>query len=260
MFEAIARDDARQWRRAIAIGFSYVAAFALGMLATAAMLWALGLSRPMPPAAAATGVPIAAVPAVAQPTELPAASVTDTLSGAREAMRLGRADAPVQVVVFADPQCPYCRQSALETERRIGEEYVVTGQAALVYRHFAFLGPESRRISIALECAAEQGGPRFWAFHEQAFAHQFPENAGQATDAALTAWADASGLERARFTACLADPAVSERIDRDIAAGRALGVLGTPTLFINGRPMPGAVPFDVVQAEIERQLTAAARQ
>lgn len=260
MTEAIGRDDLRLTRRVIVIGFSYVAAFALGMLATTAMVVALGVGRPAQPATVQASAPLVTAPLEAQPTALPVVKAADTLAGARESMRLGSADAPVQIVVFADPQCPYCKQSALETERQIIEQYVNASQASLVYRHFAFLGPESQRIAVAMECAAEQGSERFWAFHQQVFENQFPENAGRATDTALAAWASAAGLDASQIKACAANPDAKARVDADIAAGRALGVLGTPTLFINGRPMPGAVPFDFVKQTIEAQLVEALRK
>jgi protein-disulfide isomerase len=227
------------------------------MFATAGMVVLLGVNRPAPSAPAQANAPLVTAPQEAQPTALPVAKVADTLAGARESMRLGSASAPVQIVVFADPQCPFCKQSALETERQIVEQYVKAGQASLVYRHFAFLGPESFRIAAAMECAAEQGSERFWAFHQQAFEKQFPENAGQANEAALAAWANAAGLDLNAFKACTANPATQTPIDADTATGRALGVLGTPTLFINGRPMPGAVPFDFIKQTIDMQLAEA---
>lgn len=261
MTDAIHTFDAHSTRRVIAIGFSYVLAFALGMIATAAMLITMGITRP----AQAREQAVAAAPAEAaivqpQSTSLPVANVTDTLAGARESMRLGRADAPVQIVLFADPQCPFCKQSALGTEPQIVEQFVKRGQASLVYRHFTFLGPESQRIAVAMECAGEQGGDRFWSFHQQVFERQFPENSGQANEAALAGWANAAGLDASQFKACVAKPEIQQRVDLDTAAGRKLGVLGTPTLFINGKPMPGAVPFDFVKTTIEQQLTEATRK
>jgi protein-disulfide isomerase len=241
------------------VGFSYVLAFALGMLVTAGLMLLLGVNRPAASATAQANAPLETAPLDPQPTPLPVANVADTLAGARASMRLGSADAPVQIVVFADPQCPFCKQSAIETERKIVEQYVKTGQASLVYRHFAFLGPESQQIALAMECAGEQGADRFWAFHQQAFEHQFAENAGLVTDAVLSTWAGAAGLDGAAFNTCLTKPEAQARVDEDMAAGRRLGVLGTPTLFINGKPMPGAVPFDFIKQTIDSQLAEATR-
>ena len=242
-------------RRVIAIEASYVATFALGALLTFGIVYTFTSRAPVqaavppPSPAQETAVPTSGV------TEMPVADVHATLDGARDSMRLGSPDAPVQIVVFADPQCPFCKKSATETEPQIVEQFVKTGQASLVYRHFAFLGPESQRIAVAMECAAQQG--RFWAFHQRVYEQQFPENAGLATDEALRGWARDAGVDMARFTDCTGKPEVAAQVVADTNAGRRLGVAGTPTLFINGRPMPGALPFDFVKTAIEAQLATA---
>jgi len=187
-----------------------------------------------------------------QPTSLPTASISETLAGARPALRVGRDDAPIQMVIFADPQCPFCKQLATEVEPQLIAAYVKTGKAALTYRHFTFLGPESERIAVAMECAGEQG--KFLDFYHYAFDHQQPENGGLATDALMGDWAKAVQLDLSQFTVCTQNQSVRERVQADTAAGRKLGVVGTPTLFINGRPMPGALPFEFLKGTIEGML------
>jgi protein-disulfide isomerase len=242
--------------RVIAIGASYVAAYALGALMAAGLAVVLGERAPARAEAPALAAAAIVAPAAApQATELPAVTTAETLDGAREGMRLGSPSAPVQIVVFSDPQCPFCKKSAVETEPQIVAQFVSTGQAALVYRHFTFLGAESQRIAVAMECAAEQG--RFWEFHRLAFEHQFPENASLATDEAMLAWAKEAGLDAGQFASCARQPEMAERVLADTNAGRRLGVTGTPTLFINGRPMPGALPFDFLKTAIEAQLDLA---
>lgn len=209
-------------------------------------------------ATSAAAVPVAqpTVEAVApQPTQLPIVGISETLKGAPDYARMGDTSAPIQLVVFADPQCPFCRQQALETEPQLIEQYVKTGKASLTYRHFTFLGAESQRIASAMVCAGAQGGNAFWEFKQYAYAHQFSENSGLATDAALALWARAVKLDEGRFKACLAGDAARAQVDADTAAGRALGVTGTPTLFVNGRPMPGALPFDFIKTAIDAELT-----
>ena len=187
-----------------------------------------------------------------QPTVLPTFPLSDTLEGAREPLRLGKASAPVQIVIFSDPQCPFCKKLVDETETPIIDSFVNTGQAAITYRHFTFLGAESLQIAKAMECAGEQG--KFWDFHNLAFKEQFPENSGLATEAAMQGWAKTLKLDAIRFKACLQDPQIEQRIQSDTQLGRKLGVVGTPTLFINGKPMPGALPFSFLKGAIEQAL------
>ena len=187
-----------------------------------------------------------------QPTVLPTFPLSDTLEGTRKSLRLGKADAPVQIVIFSDPQCPFCKKLTEETEPQLIDTFVKTGQAAITYRHFTFLGPESLQIAKAMECAGEQG--QFWGFHDLAFKQQFPENAGLATEDAMQGWAKSLKLDTARFKTCLQDPQIVQRIQADTDLGRKLGVVGTPTLFINGKPMPGALPFAFLKGAIEAAL------
>jgi protein-disulfide isomerase len=183
--------------------------------------------------------------------------VEDTLAGARAFLHMGKPDAPVKIVVFADPQCPFCRQSAQGVEVQLIQDYVQTGKASLTYRHMAFLGPESTRIAAAMECAGQGGG--FWAYHNVVFRQQAPENSGQITDATLNTWAADAKLDTTSFSRCLAEGKGAQAVTDDLALARRLGVTGTPTFFINGRRMVGALPYDVLKATIDAALAQAKR-
>jgi protein-disulfide isomerase len=186
---------------------------------------------------------------------MPDVKVEDTLAGARVFTQMGKPEAPVKIVIFADPQCPFCRQSALGTEVQLIQDYVQTVKASLVYRHMAFLGPASTRIAAAMECAGQQGG--FWAFHNIVFEKQAPENSGAITDAVLSTWATNARLDATSFSRCLADGKGVQAVADDLALARKLGVTGTPTIFINGRRMVGALPYDVLKATIDAALAEA---
>lgn len=219
-------------------------AFLLGSTFTLAAL------RPaQPEALAAQAAPVAALP---QPTVLPDVDAAETVAGAPDYARLGEANAPVKVVIFADPQCPFCKQSALGSEAQLVAEFVASGKVSLIYRHFAFLGPDSAVIAAAMECAGRQG--KFWPFHERVFAEQAAENAGQA-DARVVGWATLAGLDLGKFETCRMDPAARARVEADAAVGRKLGVAGTPTLFVNGRRLVGALPYDMVKSAVEFALS-----
>ena len=93
-----------------------------------------------------------------------------------------------------------------------------------------------RGSAIAAEAgvaAAEQG--KFWAFHDQVFAHF-----GHLTRADLESYAQAAGLDLARFRAALDTRRYHDAVIAETAAAEALGVDGTPTMFINGQPVAGA--------------------
>ncbi len=112
---------------------------------------------------------------------LPGSSVTDdewvpidrTLVDGRVE---GDPSAPVRIIEFADFQCPFCRDYALNVAPTLLEEYVETGQASIEYHYFSFLGPESFAAAEAAECANDQG--RFWDYHDILFLRQGAENRG----------------------------------------------------------------------------------
>jgi protein-disulfide isomerase len=122
------------------------------------------------------------------------------------------------------------------------------------YNHFAFLGPESLQAAAASECANEQG--QFWPYHDILFANQQGENQGAFNDDALKAFAAALGLDETAFDQCLASGRYEEEVQSETAAGQARGVTSTPTLFINGEKVEGAIPFAQLQSRIEAILAA----
>lgn len=162
---------------------------------------------------------------------------------------LGPAAAKVTIVEFSDYQCPYCRQ-AEPIVQQVLREY--PGQVRLVFRHFPLeaIHPLARGASEAAHCAAEQGN--FWQFHEQLFA------ARQGLEApSLLRYAEGAGLDLGDFRACLAARRGAVQVDADLAEGRRAGVNSTPTFFVNGRRLQGALPIAEFRRIIEAELRAA---
>lgn len=168
---------------------------------------------------------------------------------------LGNPKAPVTIVEFGDYQCPFCGRFFSTTEKQIIETYVKTGKARFIYRDFAFLGPESETAAIATECANEQG--KFWQYHDYLFTHQNGENQGAFTGTHLKEFAEKIGLDSAKFNQCLDTAKYKDEVAKDTEAGRLLGVSGTPTTFVNGKMITGAVPFAQFQSLIDEELKKA---
>jgi protein-disulfide isomerase len=153
----------------------------------------------------------------------------------------GRNDAPVTIVEFSDFQCPACGQAFRDLHELVARRKDVR----LVFRNFPLdsscneaisraLHPDACRAAIAAECARRQN--RFWEFHDRLFEHQ------QALDRdSMFRYARELELDIAAFRTCLDDPATRARVSDDVRAGIAAGVESTPTLFINGRRINGAL-------------------
>lgn len=158
---------------------------------------------------------------------------------------LGRTGSPVTVVEFGDFQCPFCGRFALyiDSLQSLGQEVRV------LFRHFPLPGhPHALKAARVSECAAELG--RFEEMHDALFA--FPESIGTAAWWWFGRKADIGVDDSTAFELCARDTARVQSIERDIAAGRQLGVRGTPTLLIHDIRLDGVPSFDSLRRLLER--------
>ena len=166
-----------------------------------------------------------------------------------EQPRKGAADAAVDVIVFEDFLCPHCATFAESVAPRIEREYVDTGEVAYHVANFVVIGPESERIAEVAECVVEQGDDAYWSFEEVAYRSQRGLTRAIAIDLAET-YVD--GLDVAALEACLASGRGLEAVRADVARGQALGVSGTPTVFVDGTEVRGT--YSEVAAAIDAAL------
>lgn len=139
----------------------------------------------------------------------------------------GSVDASISLIEFSDFECPFCKRFH-STAQQVVDEY--EGQVNWVYRHFPleFHDPLATTQAVATECANEQGGnDAFWAMADAIF-DTTTSNGGGMDPAGLLELAEAIGLERQTFEACLSSGRYDDHIQSDIADGRNAGVTGTP--------------------------------
>ena len=132
---------------------------------------------------------------------------------------------------FGDFQCPHCARFALGILPHLERDMIVPGKVRFEYRHYPFMGPESLLAAEAAECARDQG--EFGQYHQQIYVKLVE---GYKLDGAtLKMIADETGLEDEQFGACLDGRLKEVRVLEDKQYGEALGIKGTPTLFLNGK-------------------------
>jgi protein-disulfide isomerase len=165
---------------------------------------------------------------------------------------LGSPDAPVVIVEFSDFQCPFCGRLYQNALPQIKEQYIKTGKVKFVYRDFPLssIHNMAQKAAEASECADEQG--QFWAYHDLLFERQQSLSVEN-----FKTWAGELGLNTSQFDECLDSGKYVDEVQKDFRDGQIAGVTGTPGTFINGRLVPGAVPFSTFEAIIEEELKKA---
>jgi protein-disulfide isomerase len=162
---------------------------------------------------------------------------------------LGAANAPVTLVEFSDFQCPFCLRVA-PTLKRLRQTY--GDRIRIVWKDFPLtqIHPEAFKAAEAAHCARDQG--KFWEYHDVLFANQQalqPES--------LKKYAADLGLNTGTFNTCLDTAKYGDRIQEQMGIGNGLGVGSTPSTFVNGRLVSGAVPYETFAAIIDEELERA---
>jgi len=181
------------------------------------------------------------------------AAVSPELSSAD--VILGDPKAPITMIEYSDFQCPFCGRFYSQTEPSLKEQYVKTGKVRFIYRHFAFLGPESRAAAEAAECAKDQS--KFWEYHDAIFNAEVAdgkEHNGNLNRDLFLDIAENIGLNLGSFTSCLDSNKYAQKVADDYSGAQALGVKATPTVFVNNVKIEGALLFGQFQQVIEQLL------
>ncbi|MEQ4497908.1 DsbA family protein [Nocardioides kribbensis] len=163
------------------------------------------------------------------------------------------AETGVTFVEFLDFECEGCR-AAYPAVEQLREEYA--GRVTFVARYFPMPGHvNGERAARAVEAAARQG-----AFEDMY--HRMYRTQGQwgdqqtPHDELFASFAEDLGLDLEQWRADYEDPATAERVAADMADGRALGVQGTPTFFVDGQPLQPRTYDDLTDA-LDAALTDA---
>ena len=160
---------------------------------------------------------------------------------------LGPDGAPVDLVVFSCFECPFCRRFDAAIHQ-LREDEALSSQVRLVFRHFPLrnMHPMAQKAHEASVCAEDQG--KFWEYHDALWADDNISADGLEQHARLV------GLDTEEFAQCLNSGQSYERVQADLEAAVALGQTGTPSVFVNGRHVGGALSFEQLKAQIEREL------
>jgi protein-disulfide isomerase len=195
-------------------------------------------------------------PASAPPT-MPA--VGDTLLAKNaKGYTIGRPEAPIEVVEFADFECNVCGTFSALAEPDIRKNYVETGKIRFTFYDFPIVNahPNTMPAHQAAACADEQG--KFWPMHDRLMEQQAAWN-GFATSSPrpiLAGYAKEVGLDETKWNACMDAGTHDDRIKANYALGLTQQVRGTPTFIIDGVVHQGGNSYDQLAQAIDAALAA----
>lgn len=176
-------------------------------------------------------------------------SMVDNLNAAEAAFpmdlvngnKVGKDDAPVKIVEYADVQCPFCLRYTANIEPKIVDEFVKTGQVQITYKNLPILGKsESTIAALALTCAADQD--KFWPLHNELFTLQAEANqasnekidVGRFTRDKLRGYASDVGIDTAKWDTCMDDPKTLTTVSDEAKEATSFGITSTPGFIVNG--------------------------
>jgi protein-disulfide isomerase len=163
----------------------------------------------------------------------------------REAPARGPQSAKVTVEVWSDFECPFCSrgsQLAKELEKRYGRD------VRIVFRHLPLPFHANARLAAAASMAAHEQD-RFWEFHDALFTAPQPLDR-----ASLEAVAGRLGMDVRRFQEALERGETERYVEAELVEARQRGITGTPTFFVNGKPVVGAQPVEAFTRLIDAEL------
>lgn len=217
--------------------------------------WYLTRPKANPPAPVTTPQTNVSGPAAsASPTRAP---LSVSQLGADPPHSIGPANAPVTLEEFGDFQCPPCgllHPVLKDMEKEFGQ------QLRVIFREFPLAQTHPHAISAAraAEAAGMQG--KFWQMHDMIFETQRTWNSAFDARPIFEGYAVKLGLDIGKFRRDVTSSAVDQRIALDGRRANAMGVTGTPTVFLNGREVPfESLPPEKLRPLIQAALRAAGR-
>jgi protein-disulfide isomerase len=180
---------------------------------------------------------------------------------------LGTPGAKVVMVLFTDFECPFCKEEAKVLRDNLVKTY--PSEVRLYFKEFPLesIHPWAKNAAIAGRCVYRQNAQAFWDYHDYVFENQSAINDAvkvTGTEPDLTQfrtkiveWAASKGLDAMQLGSCIDHRSTEAEVDRTVAEARALRVNQTPSLFVNGRPLAGGIPWEQLKTLIDMELERA---
>jgi protein-disulfide isomerase len=164
----------------------------------------------------------------------------------------GAAPKDLELVEFADFQCPHCKEAQANMDKLVADY----PKARIVFQNFpiATIHPQATLAAEYGICVTKLGGSSaFFQYAAAVFDGQDGLATADGATLTLNSAATKAGLDPAKVSACAATPEVKADVDASVQLGKDLGVAEVPTLMINGRPVAATAPYDLLKKIIDYQ-------
>jgi protein-disulfide isomerase len=157
----------------------------------------------------------------------------------------GSPSAPVTVYEMSDFQCPYCKKFAQEIFPELERRYIRPGKVRWVFINLPLTSVHAHAAPAAelALCAAKQDG--FWRVHDLLFQYQETWAPLKEAGPFFVSLADTAGLNKQSLLACLQAPETKDDLRKEAEGAVRSGATSTPTFYIEGGMMAGALPVPV---------------
>jgi protein-disulfide isomerase len=171
--------------------------------------------------------------------------------GALPEMVLGSSDAPVVMVQYASLSCPYCRKFHLETFPTLKRELIDTGKLRYVLRAEFPIGKQAGLATIALRCAPAE---KYFTLYDKFMSGQASWVSQEVRPEPIFKIAAQVGMTQAQFDSCRQNRGMIAALNAIKERGRTLGVVGTPTFFLDGKLIPSVIGMPAIHAIVDPVL------
>ncbi len=167
----------------------------------------------------------------------------------------GAASKDLELVEFADFQCPHCKEAQANMDK-LATDYP---KARFVFENFPIASLHPQAVSAAEYgiCVTKLGGSSaFFQFANAVFDGQDGLSSPDGATLTLNSAVTKAGLDPAKVSACAATPEAKADVDASVELGKGIGIVEVPTLVINGRTVPATAPYDLLKKIIDFQMKA----
>ena len=179
----------------------------------------------------------------------PYASAQEALLKGINGPSKGPEKSPVTIVEFSDLQCPHCKEAQPVVDKLLADE----PSARFVFQQYPLpIHNWAEKAASYADCVGRTSKDAFFKFVQGTYDEQANITESNAEER-LTAMADKSGVKGSEIAACASKPETRTRVEKSVQLGQAVGVTGTPTLFVNGRRIANVsgTPYEVLKGIVE---------